>query len=96
MVELILYISSASPASVRAVSNLNRILRRYQKRQVSLTIRDLTLEPALGDEDQIAFTPTLCKRAPEPPMRIIGDLSHPQALLDLLEYHGVKHIHGHR
>jgi hypothetical protein len=61
-----------------------------------LTIHNLSLEPALGEQDQIAFTPTLCTRAPEPSMRIIGDLSQPQALLDLLEYYGVKHIHGHR
>lgn len=91
-----LYVSAASPSSVRAVINARRILRGYDSRAVSLSICDLTVDPAAGEDDQIAFTPTLCKRAPEPPMWILGDLAQPGPLLDLLEFYGVTPKHGHR
>jgi len=61
-----------------------------------LTICDLTSDPSAGERDQIAFTPTLCKRQPEPPMWILGDLTHPEPLIELLEYYGLKAAHGHR
>jgi circadian clock protein KaiB len=89
-IELVLYISAASPSSVRAVANLQRLLRRYRSGQVSLSVRDLTEDPSCGDADQIAFTPTLYKREPAPPMWILGDLSRPEPLLELLSFHGVE------
>ena len=95
-VELVLYISAASPSSVRAVANLQRLLRRYRSGQVALSVRDLTEDPACGDADQITFTPTLCKRQPEPPMWILGDLSRPEPLLELLSFHGVETTSGQR
>ena len=89
-IELILYISAASPSSVRAVANLQRLLRRYRSGQVSVSVRNLTEDPSCGDVDQIAFTPTLYKREPAPPMWILGDLSRPEPLLELLSFHGVE------
>ena len=91
-----MYISAASYASVRAVSNARRILRRYDTRRVSLSICDLAANPTAAERDQIAFTPTLCKRAPAPPMWILGDLAQPEPLLELLEFYGVTPTHGHR
>ena len=91
-----LYVSAASPASVRAVANARRILGAYRTGQVALAIHDLTADPSAGESDQIAFTPTLCKRAPAPPMWILGDLANPEPLLELLELYGVTPKHGHR
>ena len=93
--ELVLYISAASPSSVRAVANLRRLLRKYKRGQVSVTVCDLTEDPSCGDADQIAFTPTLFKRQPEPAMWILGDLSRPEPLVELLEFYGVESTHGH-
>jgi len=95
-IELVLYVSAASPASVRAVANVRRLLRQYRSGQVDLTVCDLTKDPASAEADGIAFTPTLCKRQPEPPMWILGDLSHPEPLVELLEFYGVEASHGHR
>jgi hypothetical protein len=47
------------------------------------------------ERDQVAFTPTLYKQSPGPPMRILGDLSNPQPLAELLEFHGVDRRDGH-
>jgi circadian clock protein KaiB len=93
--ELILYVSGSSASSIRAISNLRRLLREYRHGQVSLAIRDLAVDPAAGERGQIAFTPTLCKEAPGPPMRILGDLSNPQPLVELLEFYGVDRKDGH-
>jgi KaiB domain len=95
-VELVLYVSAVSPASVRAVVNAKRILREYKGADVVLTICDLTKDPLAGEHDQIAFTPTLCKRTPEPPMWIVGDLAQPAPLIELLEFYGVHPTHGNR
>jgi len=95
-IELILYISGASPSSVRAVANLQRLLRQYRSGQVLVSVRDLTEDPSCGDADQIAFTPTLYKREPAPPMWILGDVSRPEPLVDLLSFHGVETAGGSR
>jgi len=81
---------------VRAVANLRRILQQYKSTQLRVSICDLTRDPTPGERDQIAFTPTLYKRMPEPPMWILGDLSRPEPLVELLEYYGVHPSHGHR
>jgi circadian clock protein KaiB len=92
----VLYVSGASLASVRAIANARRLLSRYDRRQVSLQVCDVAADPAGAGRDRIAFTPTLCTRAPAPPIWIVGDLSHPEALVELLEHHGVYPAHGHR
>ncbi|HZP48493.1 MAG TPA: circadian clock KaiB family protein [Vicinamibacterales bacterium] len=95
-VELVPYVSASSASSGRAVANARRILRGFDARDVSLTICDLSADPAAAEDDQIAFTPTLCKRAPEPPMWILGDRTQPEPLRERLEFYGVTPTHGNR
>jgi DNA-binding response OmpR family regulator len=84
-VELVLYISEASPASLRALRNLEKLLSRYEPSQFLLQVIDLSRErPASLDEDRIAFTPTLVKRTPAPRIYLLGSLEHIQAVEDLL------------
>jgi hypothetical protein len=94
-IELVLYVSASSPSCARAVANLRRILRQYRPSDVVVRVCDLMSEPQEADRDQIAFTPTLVRRRPEPPMWILGDFSRPEPLLELLEFHGVQPTHGH-
>jgi circadian clock protein KaiB len=96
LVDLVLYVSGSSPASSRALANLKRILTGYTTRSVTLSVCDVSAEPLRAEADQIAFTPTLCKRAPEPPMWIVGDLSNPRPLTDLLDFYGVHASNAHR
>ena len=88
-VELVLYVSSASPSSFKALRNLDRLLSKFERTQVKVTVRDLAREPDAGDDDRIAFTPTLVKRYPEPRMWVIGNLRDPDVLEDLLRVCGV-------
>ena len=89
-VDLVLYVSSASPASIQARRNLERLLSRFEPDQVRWTVRDLEREPLAGEEDRIAFTPTLVKRFPEPRMWVLGNLREADILADMLRVCGVE------
>lgn len=91
-VELVLYVSPASPASIHARRNLERLLRQFDSTQVRFTVCDLGREPLAGDADRIAFTPTLVKRFPEPKTWVLGNLREPDILVDLLRACGVDRI----
>ena len=89
-VELVLYVSSASPASLQARRNLEQVLSRFAAGQVRWTIRDLGREPLAGEDDRIAFTPTLVKRFPEPRMWVLGNLRETDIVADMLRVCGVE------
>lgn len=83
-IELILYVSAQSPRSHAAVRNIRKVLERYESSQVRLTICDLSVDPAGGIEDSVAFTPTLVRRTPGPRTFILGHLTNPDLLMELL------------
>lgn len=84
-IELILYVSADSPRSANAVNNIKRVLSRYRSDKVTLTICDLARNPMMGEADSIAFTPTLVKRSPGPRTYILGHITNPDVLIELLE-----------
>jgi DNA-binding response OmpR family regulator len=84
-VELILYVSSYSPKSAAAINNIKSVLSRYQSSRVNLTIYDLSQNPEAGRADSVAFTPTLVKRSPGPRTFILGHISNPDVLVELLQ-----------
>jgi hypothetical protein len=88
-VELVLYVSTASAASIQARRNLERVLQAFDTRQVKCSVCDLGREPLAGVADSVAFTPTLVKRYPEPKMWFVGNLKEPEIVADLLRVCGV-------
>jgi CheY-like chemotaxis protein len=90
-VELMLYISRSSLASLRALRAMDQLLLSYEADDVKLTVVDLAKDASrVADEDRIVFTPTLVQRYPQPKARILGDLEDIQVVVDLLEAAGVK------
>jgi len=83
-VELILYISSRSPRSSAAVKTIRKVLERYSASRVKLTVCNLSEDPNAGIEDAVAFTPTLVRRSPGPRTFILGHITSPELLLELL------------
>ncbi len=83
-VELILYVSARSPRSAAAIRNIERMLSRFDASRVKLTICDLSTDPGAGIEDSVAFTPTLVRRAPGPRTFILGHITSPELLLEIL------------
>jgi len=83
-VELILYVSSQSARSFAALRNVRKVLQRFKSSRVKLTVCDLATDPSGGIEDSVAFTPTLVRRAPGPRTFILGHVTNPDLLLELL------------
>lgn len=83
-VELILYVSSQSPRSFAAVKSIKKVLERFSASRVRLTVHDLSENPDAGVEDAVAFTPTLVRRKPGPRTFILGHITSPELLLELL------------
>lgn len=88
-VELALYVSPPWPSSVRALQNIQRLLDPLPSGMVELAVFDLAKEPDRAERDRILFSPTLVKLAPEPRVWLLGDLSDPRPVIDLLSAAGV-------
>ena len=83
-VELILYVSSESARSYAAVKNIRKVLKRFKSSRVKLTVHDLARDPSRGIEDSVAFTPTLVRKSPGPRTFILGHVTNPDLLMELL------------
>jgi circadian clock protein KaiB len=70
-----LFITGATPNSLRAVSNIRGICETYLAGRYSLQIIDVYQEAALAQEEQIIALPLLVKKLPLPERKFIGDLS---------------------
>ena len=91
-VELRLYVSERSSRSRHAIAVMERLRRPVAELGGSCEIVDVTHQPDLAEEDRVLATPTLVRRSPPPPRRIVGDVSDVGLLLarlglpdDLLE-----------
>jgi circadian clock protein KaiB len=80
-----LFISGASPNSVRAINNLQKILEEHLKDKYTLNIIDIYQEKPLAQQEQIIALPLLVRKFPLPEKRLIGDMSDTAKVLDHLE-----------
>jgi circadian clock protein KaiB len=78
---LTLFITGASPNSVRAVNNLKAICETYLKDNYTLEIIDVHQVPEIAQKEQIIALPTLIKKGPGPKRRLVGDLSDNEKVL---------------
>ena len=79
--QLRLYISGATPRSVRAVRNIKRIGEQALAGHYELEVIDVYQQTHLALNQDIIALPTLIKNFPPPVRRIIGDLSDTQLVL---------------
>ncbi|HEY0434109.1 MAG TPA: circadian clock KaiB family protein [Chitinophagaceae bacterium] len=70
-----LYITGASPNSLRAISNTRSICDQCFTRNYDLEIIDVYKEPLLAAEENIIALPLLIRKFPLPEKRWIGDMS---------------------
>jgi circadian clock protein KaiB len=77
-----LYVTGASPRSVRAIINIRKICDTYLQGRYELSVVDLYQQPALAAGQNIIASPTLVKEFPQPPRRIVGDLSDSARVVD--------------
>jgi CheY-like chemotaxis protein len=89
LIDLVLYVSERSPASLRARQRMNEVLAGFDAARVRFEVCDLLLHAASAERDRVVFTPTLLKRAPAPRSWILGDLADDEVVRDLLAMCGV-------
>jgi two-component system response regulator GlrR len=92
LIELVLYISSTSSASIQARQNLEVLFAGFDMTRVKFSVVDLLRDPTAGVIDRVAFTPTLVKRTPGPRTWILGNLRDAGILADLLIASGIPRI----
>lgn len=78
---LTLFVSGASPNSVRAINNLEKILKNHVDGRYELNIVDVRQEKDTAEKEQIIALPLLIKRFPQPERRLIGDMSDTKKVL---------------
>jgi circadian clock protein KaiB len=71
---LTLYVDGASASSIHAIETVRRVCDEQLSGQVDLEVVDVRTQPDLAARDQIVAAPTLVRRLPGPPRRIVGDL----------------------
>jgi circadian clock protein KaiB len=84
-IRLRLYVAGSTPRSLRAVENLQELCGRLEAEDVQVEIVDLLEDPDRARQDDIVAIPTLVRREPTPPRRIIGDLADRERVVTLLE-----------
>jgi CheY-like chemotaxis protein len=89
-VDLVLYVSRVWVTSTRARENLEKILDRFVRAQLSLRVCDVAEDALAAEQDQVVFTPTLVKRSPPPRAWVVGDLSDHNVVISLLDMSGVQ------
>ena len=76
-----LYVSGASPKSVRAITNVKKMCEKCLAGRYELEVIDVYQKPRLAASEQIIAVPTLIKKLPQPTQRLIGDMANVERVL---------------
>ena len=76
-----LFITGATPNSLRAIENIKHICELHLKGKYSLEIFDVYQQQKMAETEQIIALPMLIKKKPLPERRLIGDLSDTEKVL---------------
>jgi circadian clock protein KaiB len=79
---LMLFVTGQSHRSTRAIDSVRALCEGALRGQCRLEVIDVLEQPQLAEDEKVLATPTLLRRFPPPPRRLIGDLSDPQRVLD--------------
>jgi len=80
-----LFITGASPNSVRALINIKQICEDHLKGRYSLEIIDVYQQAEIAEKEQLVALPLLIRKKPLPERRLIGDMSDIGKVLKGLE-----------
>ncbi len=79
--DLRLFITGATPNSVRAVNNIKTICEHHLKGRYALEVIDVYQQEIVAEQEQLVALPLLIKKMPLPERRMIGDLSNTEKVL---------------
>lgn len=80
-----LYVTGMTPRSTQAIARVKAVCEGYLQGRYELEVIDIYQQPALAMREQIVATPTLIKKLPPPPRRMVGDLSNKERVLLALD-----------
>ncbi len=73
--QLRLFVTGASPNSLRAITNTKFFCETYLKGKYELEIIDIYQQPLTAQKEQLVALPMLIKNFPFPQRKLIGDMS---------------------
>jgi len=76
-----LFVAGTSTISLRAITNLNKILEEKLRDRYTLEIIDIHQQPELAQQENITAVPLLVKYSPYPKRFLVGDMSDQQRVL---------------
>jgi circadian clock protein KaiB len=76
-----LFITGATPNSIRAVANIKQICEEHLKGVYKLEVIDVYQQQALAEKEQLVALPLLIRKQPLPERRLIGDMSDTNKVL---------------
>lgn len=76
-----LFITGASPNSIRALTNIKQLCEEHIKGRYRLEIIDVYQQRDRAEKEQLVALPLLIKKHPMPEKRMIGDLSDSKKIL---------------
>jgi len=76
-----LYVTGMTPKSTLAIANVRKLCEKHLEGRYELAVIDIYQQPNLAEGEQIIATPTLIKKLPLPPRRLIGDMSDTERFL---------------
>jgi circadian clock protein KaiB len=85
-----LFTTGSTPRSTRAIQNLRDICEALLKGRYTLEVIDIYQEPGRASEADIIAAPTLIKDEPQPPRRLVGDLSDRDKVISGLSIEGIS------
>jgi len=80
-----LYVTGTTPRSTAAITNIRSLCEEFLKGRYDLEVVDIYQRPGEAQDEQIIAAPTLLKKAPEPPKRVVGNLSDREKVIVLLD-----------
>ena len=80
-----LFITGASPNSIKAISNLKTICDKYLQGRYTLEVIDIYQQPEAASFEQVIAVPLLIKSSPAPFKRLVGNMSDTAQVLKGLQ-----------
>ena len=79
-----LFIVGNSPKSSKLVASFRSLLDEICAGDYTLEVIDVLANSDLAEQESILATPTIVRNHPAPALRVIGDMTDPLKVLDLL------------
>jgi circadian clock protein KaiB len=87
---LTLYITGATPKSLRAIRSVKEICEKHLHGHYKLEVVDIYQQPEKAKSQDIVAAPTLIKQLPQPLRKLIGDMANTDRILMGLDLRPAK------